>query len=187
MRERERKESVSKLEPRFSECTRTLKKSNSIQTMIAQKCTHTHRQNRRYRRRISNCKYSSELINRSIYHKERVICYTIIARNEPYTYIHTYINTIRNETVLRAASRKRNGEAGEIEFQKKTKTSRRRRPIPHHCRAAPILEELIVNLPTEKYSIQNLKQTKKKDNSKSPIVSQSGYRHRRNKPPPPPP
>lgn len=156
--------------------------------MIAQKCTHTHTQKRRYRRRISNCKYSSELINRSIYHKERVICYTIIARNEPYTYIHTYINTIRNETVLRAASRKRNGEAGEIEFQKKkTKTSRRRRPIPHHCRAAPILEELIVNLPTEKYSIQNLKQTKKKDNSKSPIVSQSGYRHRRNKLPPPPP
>lgn len=46
-----------------------------------------------HRRRITNCKYSSELINRSIYHKERVICYTIIARNEPYTYIHTYINT----------------------------------------------------------------------------------------------
>lgn len=146
---------------------------------------HTHTQNRRYRRRISNCKYSSELINRSIYHKERVICYTIIARNEPYTYIHT---SIQYETKLFWEPRRANGteRPEKSNSKKKTKTSRRRRPIPHHCRAAPILEELIVNLPTEKYSIQNLKQTKK-DNSKSPIVSQSGYRHRRNKLPPPPP
>lgn len=113
------------------------------------------------------------MINRSIYHKERVICYTIIARNEPYTYIHTYIhqyNTKRNRFESRVAQTERRGRRNRIP-KKKTKTSRRRRPIPHHCRAAPILEELIVNLPTEKYSIQNLKQTKKKDNSKSPIVS----------------
>lgn len=106
-------------------------------------------------------------------------------------HIHTYIHTsIQYETKPFWEPRRANGTERPEKSnskKKKTKTSRRRRPIPHHCRAAPILEELIVNLPTEKYSIQNLKQTKKKDNSKSPIVSQSGYRHRRNKPPPPPP
>lgn len=111
------------------------------------------------RRRISNCKYSSELINRSIYHKRtRYLLYYYCTERTTYiytykAYIHTSIQYEAKLFLRVAAQRKRNGGRNRIPKTKK-KTSRRR--------TLPLLSPYIGGINTckpthRKYSIQKRK------------------------------